>query len=218
MTGNLPKSIIIKAIGFIFIGMALIITGCGDQEDYPYYMDRSVVNLSICIDRSGSMEGSKIVHAKEALKIMIDMLNRNDILSVVLFESAAEVLIEPTFVSDKLGLQEMIETIGATGGTLVSSCLQQSYPLVAENFDASKENIVILLCDGDVDAGSIAIVEEYQAKGIKLSSIGIGAGVDNESLENLSSAGGGASYYVQNEVDLQQTFVDALERILYPDI
>jgi Ca-activated chloride channel homolog len=63
--------------------------------------DRAPVNVSIVLDKSGSMQGQKIVQAREAAKMAIGRLNANDIVSVVLYDSTVKVLVPATKVSDK---------------------------------------------------------------------------------------------------------------------
>src|SRR4051794_3533180 len=54
---------------------------------------RSPINLSVVIDRSGSMSGDKIERAKEAAMMLVDRLGPNDILSVIAYDDAVDVLV-----------------------------------------------------------------------------------------------------------------------------
>ena len=48
---------------------------------------RIPLNISIVIDRSGSMEGIKMGYAKKAARGIIDQLKQDDIVSVVMYDT-----------------------------------------------------------------------------------------------------------------------------------
>src|SRR4029077_17576174 len=56
------------------------------------------LNLSMVLDRSGSMQGRKIVEAREAAKYCIDQLLSTDRISTVIFDDNIEVLIASQLV------------------------------------------------------------------------------------------------------------------------
>src|SRR6185503_696140 len=53
---------------------------------------RHRLNLSLVLDRSGSMEGEKIARAREAAAFCIDQLLAEDRISLVIFDDVVEVL------------------------------------------------------------------------------------------------------------------------------
>ena len=55
--------------------------------------ERSPVNVAIVLDKSGSMTGKKIDKAKEAAIAAIQRLNKNDIVSVVAYDSTVTVVV-----------------------------------------------------------------------------------------------------------------------------
>ncbi len=62
---------------------------------------RLPVNIAIVIDRSGSMQGDKIKHAREAALQAIDRLKDNDIVSIVAYDTSVEVLVPATKAADR---------------------------------------------------------------------------------------------------------------------
>src|SRR6185503_10336320 len=62
---------------------------------------RSVLNLALVLDRSGSMAGAKLEKAKQAASELIDQLSENDTLSVVTYSSTVEVLFPSQKLTDK---------------------------------------------------------------------------------------------------------------------
>src|SRR5215813_9377161 len=54
---------------------------------------RPRLNLSLVLDRSGSMEGEKIARAREAAAFCVDQLFPEDRVSVVVFDDRIEVIV-----------------------------------------------------------------------------------------------------------------------------
>src|SRR4029453_7030352 len=61
---------------------------------------RPPVNLALAVDTSGSMEGAAIAHAREACLNVLQSLRNGDRLSIVTFDTHAEVIV-PSMVLDK---------------------------------------------------------------------------------------------------------------------
>ena len=55
---------------------------------------RAPVNVAIVIDKSGSMQGDKIRHARDAAKQALDRLGAGDTVSVIAFSDKVEVVVE----------------------------------------------------------------------------------------------------------------------------
>jgi Ca-activated chloride channel homolog len=78
---------------------------------------RRRLNLSVVLDRSGSMQGVKMERAREAARYCVEQLLQADRLSVVIFDDVVEVLIPSGPVEDKQGLKRLIAGVGARGST-----------------------------------------------------------------------------------------------------
>src|SRR6185295_3315468 len=78
---------------------------------------RTPVNVAIVLDKSGSMTGEKLRKAKEAALTSIGRLGPNDIVSVIAYDDAVNVLIPATKMSDPLVLRAAIERLSAGGNT-----------------------------------------------------------------------------------------------------
>ena len=91
-----------KQTAFFKIGL----TGFDIQKD----ADRTPVNVAIVLDRSGSMSGQKLEHAKQAAIQAVDRLSNEDIVSVITYNHTVNVLIPATKISDKNKINQQINT------------------------------------------------------------------------------------------------------------
>ncbi|HWY12076.1 MAG TPA: VWA domain-containing protein, partial [Bacteroidia bacterium] len=72
----------------------------GVKKESSDKKERVPLNLSVVLDRSGSMSGDKLKYTKEALKYVVNQLDNRDVLSIVLYESNVEVFLEPQRLED----------------------------------------------------------------------------------------------------------------------
>ncbi|WP_164670099.1 VWA domain-containing protein [Virgibacillus doumboii] len=157
------------------------------------------LGLSIVLDKSGSMMGSKIALAREAAARSVGLLREKDTLGVIAFDSAPWQVVELGPINDKEEVLKNIRSITASGGTDIFTPLSQAYAQM-EPLELKRKHI-ILLTDGQ-SATSInyrQMIEEAQQKGITLSTVAIGMGADGPLLEEMAQLGGGRFYQVQND-------------------
>ena len=76
-------------------------------------------DLICVIDISGSMCGEKIELVKQSLKILVDLMDKNDRLALVLFDNSASIYFDLNYMTDdvKKSFKSKIEDIEAHGGT-----------------------------------------------------------------------------------------------------
>ena len=71
----------------------------------PAAANRVPLNLSLVIDRSGSMQGDKIAYAKKAAEFVVDNLSVEDRVSIVQYDDVVEVLSSSAPVENKADLR-----------------------------------------------------------------------------------------------------------------
>ncbi|GAG52289.1 unnamed protein product, partial [marine sediment metagenome] len=69
------------------------------------------INLSVVIDRSGSMRGDKLKFVKQAAQDLVRRLGSKDRLSLVAYDTTVEVLIPPRAVDEKTSFEQAIEAL-----------------------------------------------------------------------------------------------------------
>lgn len=155
--------------------------------------ERQSVALGMVIDRSGSMSGDKIELCKSAATATIELIGKQDYVTVVAFDSEARVVVPITKRGDNAGIASQIATINAGGGTNI-------YPGMTGARDAlasvkAKVKHMIVLTDGQsAGSGYEALSAQYKAEGITVSTVGVGNDADMQLLQAMAAAGGGQCY------------------------
>jgi Ca-activated chloride channel family protein len=145
------------------------------------------------------MGGTRLDKVKVAAHQIIDNLNANDIFSVVSFNDRAEVVIEAGPVKDKAALKARVSMMSASGGTEIFQGLSVG---VAQNrkFLAPRlVNHIIMLTDGNTygdQERSVDLARAASQEGISISAMGLGQEWNDTFLDELASATGGTSMYI----------------------
>src|SRR5690606_23751305 len=104
----------------------------------------------LVVDTSGSMEGDAIVQARTAALTLLGDLRDGDVLSVVTFGSAPQVLV-PAAVLDpqvRTRIRADIERMEATGTTDLAGGLSTGLEQVRSQARAGEINRIVLVSDG----------------------------------------------------------------------
>lgn len=185
--------------------------------------DLRPLNLSLVIDKSGSMQAAdKMARVKDALHALAGQLRRQDIVSIVVFDTTAEVLLPAAEVGDARGLRRAIDSIQPDGSTNIHGGLMLGYREAEKNFDRAATNRVILLTDGIANQGVVnpqQIAREsltYNKRGIDLSTIGVGLELDKDLLRTLAKSGRGLFHFVGETEDVEKIFVSEVQSLMSP--
>jgi len=181
---------------------------------------RPKLNLSLALDRSGSMGGDKIEHARRAACYCIDQLLPTDRISVVIFDDVVETLIPSQFAVNKSDLKERLSSITVRNSTALHQAWVQAGMEVSKYLDDSAINRVLLITDGLANIGltnTDEIVSQAKGladRGVSTSTIGIGDDFNEDLLMPMAQAGGGNAWHVENVDDMQRIFTVELEGLI----
>lgn len=184
------------------------------------YNARPALNLSLVIDRSGSMEGEKMVRAREAAMFCVDQMLPDDRLSVVIFDERIDVLFPSQQVSNKQAMKDMISRIKARGSTALHEAWVRGGLTVSERLLDVGINRVVLLTDGLANTGltnTDEIVSQAMGlfkRGVSTSTIGIGEDFNEDLLLPMAQTAGGNAWHVVNADDMQRIFQVELEGLI----
>lgn len=175
---------------------------------------RPRMNLSLVLDRSGSMSGEKLSYVKKAASYVVEMLQEQDFLSVVTFDDQVDVLSPSVLASEdnKSEIKSKLSHIKSGGSTNLSGGWLEGCKEIAKTAIDGTINRSLLLTDGLANAG-IKNLEELakhagglSRRGISTSSFGVGIGFNEQMLEAMSNNGGGNFYYIANPSEIPSIF------------
>jgi Ca-activated chloride channel homolog len=182
---------------------------------------RVPLNISLVLDRSGSMSGDKIKYARQAAKFLIDQLNSADYLSIVNYDDRVEVTSPSQLVKNKEALKSAIDKIGDRGSTNLSGGMLEGYTQVKSTRKEGFVNRVLLLTDGLANQGITDPKElkrlaenKYKEEGIALSTFGVGADYNEDLLTMLAETGRANYYFIDSPDKIPQIFAGELKGLL----
>ena len=191
-----------------------------DPSSRPNWKGRPDLNLSLVLDRSGSMEGEKMIRAREAAMFCVDQMLPTDRLSVVTFDDRIDVLFPSEPVTNKQSMKDLIARVAARGSTALHEAWVRGGLTVSERLLDQGINRVVLITDGLANVGitnTDEIVTQamglYQ-RGVSTSTIGIGADFNEDLLMPMAQSGGGNAWHVVEPNDMQQIFQVELEGLI----
>ena len=189
----------------------------------PEEKNRLPLNLSLVLDRSGSMNGTPLAEAKNCANILVERLNSNDLLSIVTYDDQVDVLSPTANVTSKDRLKRQISRIRSGGMTALYDGWSVGAEQVALHADKKYLSRVLLLSDGQANQGEtdeVIISNHCQSMaeyGVTTSTYGLSEHFNENLMTAMAKSGQGQAHYGQTADDLldpfQQEF-DLMEAIL----
>ncbi|WP_293153064.1 MULTISPECIES: VWA domain-containing protein [unclassified Microcoleus] len=180
-------------------------------------IDSSVpLNLCLILDHSGSMGGRPLETVKQAAGRLLDRLKPGDRFCAVAFDHKAKVLVPNQVVGDPANIKRQIEQLRPAGGTAIDEGIKLG---IEELGKGKKEAIsqAFLLTDGENEHGDnnrclklAKLAAEYN---MTLNSLGFGDNWNQDILEKIADAGGGALAHIQRPEDAVDEFGKLFTRI-----
>jgi len=189
----------------------------------PDTFERPDLNLSIVLDRSGSMGTEKMEIAKQAVHNVIDQLDGDDVLSIALFDNELIRLVEPTPVINHDHLHDIVSEVYSRGSTNMDIGLRQGYDWVMEYPEpGERSGRVILITDALPNTGDYSpdnfngIVEDGAEALVGLTAIGVGLDFQQELIEFIATQRGANYYYLNTEEDADLLFDEEFDFMVTP--
>ncbi len=180
-------------------------------------------NLVFLIDISGSMDKpNRLPLLQSAFKLLTENLREQDTITIVTYGGGVGVALPPTSGLQKKRINEVIDSLVASGDTPGESAIRIAYDLAKRSFIPKGNNRVILATDGDFNIGQTTekeleeMIIGYKQTGIYLTCLGVGMGNYKDSkLETLSKKGNGNFAYIDNLQEAQKILVTEFTQTLY---
>ncbi|SDO86748.1 Ca-activated chloride channel family protein [Paenibacillus sp. yr247] len=179
--------------------------------------ERAPMNVSLVMDRSGSMSGAPLEYSKKACQFVVEQMSQMDQLSIVAFDNEVDTVFAPQPVTHKELLKQKINSIRTGGSTNLSGGLLQGIQYVMQGKADGSVNRVLLLSDGHSNAGITdpaklqSIAKEFHSMGVGVTTMGVGDGFDEELMEGIANQGGGNFYFIEHPEDIPGIFSKELE-------
>lgn len=180
---------------------------------------RRHLNLSLVIDRSGSMAGAPLHHALKAAESVVDQLEPDDILSVVVYDDEVDSVVPPQAVTNKAALKNSIRKVRAGGITNLSGGWLKGCEHVKTRLDPQKINRVLLLTDGHANMGIqdpkilTATSGQKAEEGIITTTLGFAQGFNEDLLIGMARAATGNFYFIQSIDEATEVFSIELDSL-----
>jgi len=189
------------------------------------------LNLSLVLDISNSMKGTRIERVKIAAQLIIDSLSPNDTLSVVVFNDRASIIIPSTKVIDKPSLKARVSMINPSGGTEMFNGISEGFAQVKVAANPRIVNSIVLLTDGHTYGDQdkcLELAKQATNTGVVISCMGLGHDWNDEFLDKLSSTTGGSTTFISSADgvvrflndhvrSLTNAFADRMQLTVAPD-
>ncbi|HTH81345.1 MAG TPA: von Willebrand factor type A domain-containing protein [Mucilaginibacter sp.] len=172
-------------------------------------------NLVFLIDVSGSMfEANKLPLVKTAMKMLVDQLRPNDHVAIVVYASEVGIKLASTPGDQKVKIKDVIDQLGAGGGTAGGAGISMAYQVARQNFIKGGNNRIILTTDGDFNVGPSSnkdmeqLIEEERGSGVSISILGFGMGnLKDSKMERMADKGHGNYAYIDNITEATKSMV-----------
>lgn len=181
---------------------------------------RRPLNLSLVIDRSGSMAGDKIDYTKQAAQFLVQHLGANDVFSIVLYNDKVETLVAPERVSNKDAVIQLLDRMRVRGTTNLSGGWLEGCQHVTSQLSPQSLNRVILMSDGLANRGVtdsptlISMAKQKRGEGVSTTTMGLGKDFNEDLMMEMAHSGGGAFYFIESPEVTPEIFKEELSGLL----
>jgi len=180
-------------------------------------------NLTFLIDVSGSMQSAeKLPLVKASMKMLVDQLRQEDMISIVVYAGAAGLVLPPTSGADKTKIRDAIDKLEAGGSTAGGAGIKLAYKVAGDNFVKNGNNRVILCTDGDFNVGESSddamerLIEEERKGGVFLTVLGYGMGnYQDAKMQKLADKGNGNHAYIDGISEAKKVLVNEFGGTLF---
>ncbi|MFB6141270.1 MAG: VWA domain-containing protein [Halosimplex sp.] len=179
-------------------------------------------HVLLCLDTSGSMDGEELEKARDGASWVFGLLEPDDYVGIVAFDSEASVVMRPTRWGDTSREDAMhrVDGLGAGGGTDMYDGLEtarralDSLSYRPETDDAVRR--ILLLSDGKDNEHEPAdfrdLAAEIDESGVRILSAGIGTDYDEETIRTLGTTARGEWTHLDAPGDIESFFGEAVEQ------
>ena len=175
---------------------------------------RPPLSLAVVIDRSGSMNGLPLLNAERAAAELVDQLRPEDAFTIVTYSSGDETVVPMAraTAANKAAAKAAIQHIIDDGGTCISCGITRGAAELASSPIRGGLRRMVLISDGQANEGVwdrdelAQLASDTAARGVSISSVGVGLDFDELTMIRLAEVGHGNYYFVEDTANLGAMF------------
>lgn len=178
--------------------------------------ERTPINLSLVIDRSGSMMGEKIDHVKKAVGHVLDHLGPDDFISLVLFNERSLVALPAQHIQDAGPLKARVDALKAEGGTSMSKGMQDGLNELKKHTGPTRISRMLLLTDGQTwedEEDCKHLASEAKLNDIAVTALGVGEDWNETLLDAIARNSTGRADYIDTPDKIVTLFQDEVRQL-----
>lgn len=175
---------------------------------------RPALSVAIAIDRSKSMTGAPLAHAKAAAARLVSGLDAGDAFAIVAYSDDDRTIVpmrRATAAHQELALRA-IAALEVDSGTCISCGLTAVQELLAGTPVAAGVRRAVLISDGYPNLGLrdpddlVRLAAEGAARGVSITTIGVGLGFDAQTMRRIAEVGRGNYHHAPDPGGLGAAF------------
>jgi len=178
-------------------------------------------DIAVVLDISGSMAGTKIDEARQALRQILGALGRDDRFRLIAFNGGVTVHDpdwRPATAAARAEAARWVDRLVASGGTNIAGALEEAFRQPSPD---SRLPIVVFLTDGHPSTGErnperIAERAERLRGRARVFAFGVGYDVNTYLLDRLTAAGRGTTEYLEPGENLEDALSTLAAKIRHP--
>ena len=184
------------------------------EQSKSQRLPREVIYI---IDTSGSMAGTSIQQARQALLLALDRLQPSDSFNIVAFNSSTDLLFnqaQPASANNLYAAKRYVHSLRANGGTNMRPALEAA--LRSQN-ETSSLRQVIFLTDGSVgnEAELFSLIHQRLGQS-RLFTIGIGSAPNSHFMTKAAQFGRGTFTYIGDVSEVQNKMQALFQKLDTP--
>lgn len=193
-----------------------VVTG---SETLDSDLERPPANIVFLVDRSGSMDGPRLVQLKAALRHALTYLSSDDRIALVAFGSSVETLIPSTPVDQLSAASGAIETLATEGGADLFTGLQRAQAELRRYATPRSFDRVVLVCDGPPNKGPRdlasfgALATELAQENISIAAFALGGDAPSDLLFRLVEPSAGPLYDATDPTQLTSQLATEIQTL-----
>jgi len=172
------------------------------------------LNLSLVLDKSGSMQGKKIQNLRQAAKLVVERLGPQDTISILAFSDRKYLIAESQPVTNKEELKKKIDRIRDGGGTAISGGMGQGLAELDKGLGPDRVSRMLLLTDGQTfgdEKQCLKLGKKAGDGGIVVNALGLGDDWNEDLLDEIAEASGGVADFIDSPDKIVAFFEQAVK-------